>query len=126
MSSLLRSVSFPQNIYSKFAEIGRDGIFHPLGALLFTNGTYKETIKIIDEVATVPTAFDLDTRFQWVYNWSSGAVSPSPHLRLSFEALIAEEVVRYIALWEVEFRPSLTTLRYRVRERLRKDKALPD
>ena len=113
---------FYPSIYSKSAEICRDGTFHPLGALLFTNGTYKNTIKIIDEVATVRTALDLDTRFQWVYNWSSGTISPSPHLKLSFEALIAEEVARYIALWEIEFRPSLTTLRYKVRVHLRKDR----
>jgi len=74
--------------------------YHPLGALLFVNGTYRETLKIINQV-NVP-AEQYIAGAEWRYDYKSGAVgqqAQSPQLVQQIQA----EAARYIQQWPTAF-----------------------
>jgi hypothetical protein len=78
--------------------------FHPLGALLYTNTTYRETIKIIDQVDVPSIPFHNGTP-AYVYDWQSGAIAPVPAATTEFKILLIAEIARYAAYWALEFGP---------------------
>ena len=86
--------------------------FHPLGALLYTNTTYRETLKIIDTVG-VPSVPFLGNLPKWDYDWKTGALQPAPILTSAFNETLASELPRYISFWETEFAPNLTSIGYK-------------
>jgi hypothetical protein len=99
--------------------------FHPLGALLFSNASYPETLKVLD-VAGVPaipymvgqrvcqsslfiyqkprTRYVL-TCVKWVYNITTGFTVQSPPVPAAFATLVAQEFQRYSDYWTTVFAP---------------------
>lgn len=87
--------------------------YHPLGALLFTNTTWANTIKIINEVG-VPAVPFLEGNTQWVYNYTTGAVQAAPAITPAFLAALQVEVPKYIEFWETSFGPEYQSIGYKV------------
>ena len=106
------SCSCPIDPISSVANDHSD-TYHPLGALLFTNITYRETLKIINTV-DVPAVPFTDGSFQWEYDWTNGIVQAAPAITTSFESLLAQEIAKYTAFWEAEFAPTLVSVGYKV------------
>jgi len=82
------------------------GIFHPLGAAFFSNATYTETVKIIDESGVPIESFSLaSSRQAFQFNITTGITEP--YLALPPQALpaVAAEIPRYIQLWNRDFAP---------------------
>ncbi|EMD91513.1 hypothetical protein COCC4DRAFT_57460 [Bipolaris maydis ATCC 48331] len=89
------------------------GIFHPLGAAFFSNGTYTETVGILNKTDVAIEPFSLaGARSQYIYNFTSGDILPSPALSAQFAATVAAEIPRYVVLWNERFRPA-SVLNYR-------------
>lgn len=82
------------------------GIFHPLGAAFYSNGSYTQTLKVLD-IAGVPSEdFALTgtgTRQPFGFNYSTGVTAPVRELNLTFVAQLASEIPRYIQTWNTEF-----------------------
>jgi hypothetical protein len=74
-----------------------------LGALLFSNATYTETLKIV-EISGV-RAIPFVTGQRWLYNWTSGVTGPSPAISSAFATLVGQEFQRYTAYWYSIFAP---------------------
>ena len=87
--------------------------FHPLGALLFTNGTYREALKIINKVE-VPAVPFLDGMPRWAYDYLSGAVQPVPNVSALSTVVLIEEIARYSLFWATEFSPLYSSVGYKV------------
>ncbi|RDI78266.1 hypothetical protein Vi05172_g11772 [Venturia inaequalis] len=98
-------------IFDKQAEIGGkcqayyDNVFHPLGAAFFSNLTYTETVKVINNVSVPASEFSLagSTRQQFNINVTTGATSQVVPPSLAFRQLLAAEVPKYILLWTQQF-----------------------
>ncbi|KAI0683359.1 hypothetical protein BC835DRAFT_1296206 [Cytidiella melzeri] len=96
---------------------GPNGVYHPLGALLFTNQTYVNTLPLI-EAANLPLTPGISMPNGWQY-WQYGPgaaatnVTQMPAVTPEEEALIAAELVKYTAQWTLEFAPLYTSLRYK-------------
>ncbi|TID25967.1 FAD/NAD(P)-binding domain-containing protein [Venturia nashicola] len=98
-------------IFDKQPEIGGkcqayyDNVFHPLGAAFFSNLTYTETLKVINNVSVSASEFSLagTARTQFNINVTTGVttrvVSPTP----TFQQLLAAEVPKYTQLWTQQF-----------------------
>ncbi|KAF1956436.1 FAD/NAD(P)-binding domain-containing protein [Byssothecium circinans] len=87
-----------------------EGIFHPLGAAFFSNVTYPETVKVVDESGVSIEEFALaGARQQYQFNITTGATEPLPTLSPQFRQLLASEVPRYVQLWNRDFAPISTT-----------------
>jgi len=76
--------------------------FFPLGAVLFTKGTYVETVKIIEETQTPYVNFSHGERF--AFDWKNGGLSPIVVPDVIRQALIQEFQV-YAQLWQTKFAP---------------------
>ena len=85
--------------------------FHPLGALLFTNATYREALKVINKVG-VPAVPFRDGMPRWAYDAASGAVQAVPAVSALSKAVLAEEVARYSIFWAAEFAPRYAAVGY--------------
>ncbi|KAF2266973.1 hypothetical protein CC78DRAFT_531068 [Lojkania enalia] len=82
------------------------GIFHPLGAAFFSNGTYQETLKVIDKSGVSIEPFALaGEREQFRFNYSTGSIEQVPQLSNAFVAVLLSEIPRYINLWTTKFAP---------------------
>jgi len=110
-------------VFDKQPEVGGkcqeyyDGkTYHPLGALLFTNETYKNTLPLI-QAANLPLTPGISMPNGWQY-WLYGPgqaasnVTKEPTLTPAQIALIAVELAKYTLFWETEFAPKYTALRY--------------
>ncbi|KAF2805484.1 FAD/NAD(P)-binding domain-containing protein [Mytilinidion resinicola] len=100
-------------IFEKQAEVGGKcqtyydkGGFHPLGALLFSNATYTETVKIVDEANVPIYPFSANGGGEgWNYNWTTGATMEIAATSAQFQAALGAEIGRYIQLWNQVFAP---------------------
>ncbi|KAH7385702.1 hypothetical protein BKA66DRAFT_461827 [Pyrenochaeta sp. MPI-SDFR-AT-0127] len=82
------------------------GLFHPLGAAFFSNATYPETIKILNQTNVSIEPFALaGARSMFRYNYTTGSIEANPSLAPQFLATVSAEIPRYIALWNQRFRP---------------------
>ena len=90
---------------------------HPIGALIFTNETYRETLPIIDAsgVSAIPFANISDGK-NWLYDPESGYVqqAESSLSNLTKSPLFQAEIDRYIKFWNTEFAP-VAVVGYKVR-----------
>jgi hypothetical protein len=94
------------------------GIFHPLGAAFFSNASYPETLKVINESGVSIEEFALaGARDQFRFNITTGATDALPALSAQASQLVVTEVPRYIQLWNRDFAP-ISTTNYKVRGRL--------
>ncbi|KAI0083271.1 hypothetical protein BDY19DRAFT_900543 [Irpex rosettiformis] len=95
---------------------GPDGTtYHPLGALLFTNETYHETLPIIEASGLPITPGIAPPVWQrYAYGPSEDAIFvteyPSPSEAEELE--IAQEMLRYKTYWEETFAPTYTAIGY--------------
>lgn len=97
------------------ADHPRRGIFHPLGAAFFSNASYPETVKVINESGVAIEEFALaGAREQFLFNITTGVTEAVPALSPQALQLVAAEVPRYIQLWTRDFAPISTTF-YKVR-----------
>ncbi|KAF2833004.1 FAD/NAD(P)-binding domain-containing protein [Ophiobolus disseminans] len=86
------------------------GIFHPLGAAFFSNATYPEFIKILNESNVAIEPFKLaGAREMYRYNYTDGLIELNPAPTPQFFAAVSSEIPRYVALWNQRFRPISTT-----------------
>lgn len=91
------------------------GIFHPLGAAFYSNVSYPETLKVINQTNVTSEPFYLaGTRASYRYNYVSGAIDKAPPTPLTFSAALQAEIPRYTALWNERFRP-ISEVNYKVR-----------
>ncbi|KAI0083272.1 hypothetical protein BDY19DRAFT_998693 [Irpex rosettiformis] len=95
---------------------GPDGTtYHPLGALLFTNETFHETLPII-EASGLPLTPGIDPPVwkRYAYGLSEYAISVKDYpLPTEAEELeIAREMLRYKTYWESTFAPTYTAIGY--------------
>ncbi|KAF2018538.1 FAD/NAD(P)-binding domain-containing protein [Aaosphaeria arxii CBS 175.79] len=84
------------------------GIFHPLGAAFFSNGTYPETVKVINASGVSVEPFALAgarQQFQFNYTTESGDIKPAPGITVPMIARLGEEIPRYIQTWQRRFAP---------------------
>lgn len=90
-----------------------------MGALLFANETYRETLPIIHAsgVSVIPFPNISDGR-NWLYDLKSGSVTvqqaESSILNLTKDQNFQAEIDRYINFWKTEFAP-LAVIGYKVR-----------
>lgn len=85
--------------------------YHPLGALLFSNATYTEALKVINESGVQAIPFVTGQR--WLYNETTGVTVQSPSISAAFAALVGQEFQRYVAYWTTVFAP-YSTIGYKV------------
>jgi len=82
------------------------GIFHPLGAAFFSNATYPETIKILNQANVPIEPFALTgSREVFRYNYTNGLIQASPALPPQLLAAVSAEIPRYVQLWNQRFQP---------------------
>ncbi|KAF1941829.1 FAD/NAD(P)-binding domain-containing protein [Clathrospora elynae] len=105
-------------MFERQAEVGgkcqayydEQGIFHPLGAAFFSNATYTETIRILNQTDVSIEPFALaGAREQFRYNFSTGSIDANPAIAPQFLASVSAEIPRYVALWNQRFRPISVT-----------------
>jgi hypothetical protein len=93
------------------------GLFHPMGALIFSNETYRETLPIIDASGLPSMAFGNRGAGNWIYDYGTGHVqdSTSSISNIMSSSLFQAEIDKYINFWNTEFAP-LATIGYKVRD----------
>jgi hypothetical protein len=80
-----------------------------------SNASYPETINILNQTDVDVEPFQLaGARQMYTYNYSTGAVAPTPDLAPQFSVAVSSEIPRYIQLWNERFRP-ISTTNYKVR-----------
>lgn len=89
------------------------GLFHPMGALLYSNETYTETLPIVDASGLPSYPFSYTVK-GWLFDWTDGTVIQAPASPDQLYPLIEADVERFITYWETEFAPNLTTIGYKV------------
>lgn len=106
-------------VFEKRPEVGgkcqayydANGLFHPLGAVLFTKGTYTETLKVIESTG-VPYG-NFSTYTPWVFNWTTGVVEPSPPITPEIAQALGADFQTYSQLWATTF-AGLSGIGYKV------------
>ncbi|TVY34652.1 Uncharacterized protein LOCC1_G008301 [Lachnellula occidentalis] len=98
-----RTVTFEKQdaVGGKCQAVYQDGGFSPLGALIFTPPTYRESIKMIVKTGMASVPFVSGDKYQ--YNAMSGAIWPKPAPPPGFTPLFMQEVGRYIDWWNKNF-----------------------
>ena len=94
-------------------------MYHPLGALLFANETYYNTIPLVN-AAGLPLAPGISAVNGWRssdYGPGKQAIDvvPAPPPSEAEQSLLEKEYAQYVAQWTAEFEPQYTALRYTVR-----------
>ncbi|KAI0087479.1 FAD/NAD-P-binding domain-containing protein [Irpex rosettiformis] len=88
-------------------------LYHPLGALIFTNQTWVNTLPII-EASGLPLSPGPNVTSGFIYGagFTASLVVPVPPVTDAQKALLASEFQRYAAFWTANFAPKYTALRY--------------
>ncbi|CZT08465.1 uncharacterized protein RCO7_08200 [Rhynchosporium graminicola] len=94
----------------KCQAVYADNTFHPLGALLFSNASYPETLKVI--ATSGVTSVPLQTGQRWLFDAQSGGVTQAPAITSAFSTLVGQEFQRYAQYWTTIFAP-YSALRYK-------------
>ncbi|KAH7095623.1 hypothetical protein FB567DRAFT_34976 [Paraphoma chrysanthemicola] len=85
-------------------------LFHPLGAAFFSNATYPETLKVLNQTNVSIEPFKLaGTREMFRYNYTTGSIEANPPVAPQFYAAVSAEIPRYIQLWMQRFAPISAT-----------------
>lgn len=88
-----------------------DGSYHPLGGLLFSNGTYTESLKVIAQTNVLSTPFNTGTRY--TYNYTTGVTTQNAPVTAAFATLMGSEYQRYAVFWSTVWAP-YNAMRYKV------------
>lgn len=89
-----------------------DPLFHPLGALLLSNVTYKETLPVV-EASGVPLLPFANTAKTWLFDWITGEVQEAPLSPPELFLLVQEDTQRYTVFWNNIFSPKMTNIGYK-------------
>jgi len=110
----LEANGFQTVIFEKDPEVGGKcqayyddlGLFHPLGAILYSNETYRETLPLIDASGLTSIPFDHKTK-NWLYDYKTGHVTRASSSLSNFtdSSSFTAEIDRYIHFWTTEFAP---------------------
>lgn len=87
------------------------GYFHPLGAVLFEEDTYVETMKWIKQTG-VPYNATGSTE-DWYFDWKTGASGQTPPTPKDVQTALVLEYRRYAEFWNAHFK-SLNVAGYKV------------
>ncbi|KAJ7114388.1 hypothetical protein C8R44DRAFT_832939 [Mycena epipterygia] len=121
IANRLQAKGYTTVIFEKDAEVGGKcqvyydehlylvifiGLFHPMGALLYWNQTYRETLPVIDVSDVSSFAFGY-TSPEWLYDWRNGYTEEvsTPLSELTPNELFKEEIERYTTFWNTQFTP---------------------
>ncbi|KAF2120679.1 hypothetical protein BDV96DRAFT_484959 [Lophiotrema nucula] len=115
-ASRLEAKGYKAVIFDKQTELGgkcqayydEKGIFHPLGAAFFSNATYTETVKVVNDsgVSIQPFALAGDReQFRFNYTTADASIQEVPSLSPQFIQLLLLEIPRYASLWTTKFAP---------------------
>lgn len=87
-----------------------------MGALLFSNETYQNTLPIIDASGLPSLPFGTGEDDTWLYDYKTGHVqeSTSSITNITSNSLLQVEIDKYINFWNTEFAP-LASIGYKVR-----------
>lgn len=87
-----------------------------MGALLFSNETYRETLPLIDASGLPSLPFGNGEHDTWLYEYQTGHVqhSTSSISNTTSSPLFQAEINKYINFWNTEFAP-LATIGYKAR-----------
>lgn len=92
------------------------GIFHPLGAAFFSNATYPETLKVLNQTNVSIESFALaGAREMFRYNYTNGLIDLNPAPAPQFFAAVSAEIPRYVQVWNERFR-KISATNYKVRQ----------
>ncbi|KAJ7491805.1 FAD/NAD-P-binding domain-containing protein [Mycena galericulata] len=114
IANRLQAKGYDTVIFEKDAEVGgkcqayydEQDLFHPMGALLYSNETYRETLPVIDASGVSSFTFGY-TSPEWLYDWHNGYTEEisTPLSELTANELFKEEIERYTTFWNTEFAP---------------------
>jgi hypothetical protein len=91
-------------------------LFHPLGAAFFSNASYPETLKVLNQTDVSIEPFQLaGAREMFRYNYTTGAIEVNPPVAPQFFAAVSAEIPRYVSLWNQRFGP-ISATNYKVRQ----------
>ncbi|KAI0007584.1 hypothetical protein F4779DRAFT_591384 [Xylariaceae sp. FL0662B] len=98
-----RTVIFEKQdaVGGKCQAVYQDDGFSPLGALIFTPPTYRESIKMIVNTGMSSVPFVSGDKYQ--YNATNGAIWEKPTPPPGFNVLFMQEIGRYINWWNKNF-----------------------
>lgn len=86
-----------------------------MGALLFSNQTYRETLPIIDASGLPSMPFGNGGGEDWLYDYKTGHVQHDASSSFNTSSpLFQAEIDKYTNFWNTEFAP-LATIGYKVR-----------
>ncbi|OAK98793.1 FAD/NAD(P)-binding domain-containing protein [Phaeosphaeriaceae sp. SRC1lsM3a] len=81
-----------------------EGIFHPLGAAFFSNASYPETLKVLNQTNVSIESFALaGAREMFRYNYTNGLIDLNPSPAPQFFAAVSAEIPRYVQVWNQRF-----------------------
>ncbi|KAI8592188.1 FAD/NAD-P-binding domain-containing protein [Geranomyces variabilis] len=85
------------------------GLFHPLGALLFANETYANTLPLIDASGVLATPFTYSFK-NWLYEWHTGHVEEQKESikATTDRAIFRAQLNKYVDFWNKEFKPTVS------------------
>ncbi|KAJ3158112.1 hypothetical protein HDU86_003064 [Geranomyces michiganensis] len=91
------------------AYYDEQGLFHPLGALLFANETYVNTLPLIDASGVLATPFTYSFK-NWLYEWHTGHVEEQKESikATTDRAIFRAQINKYIDFWNAEFKPTIS------------------
>lgn len=114
VANRLEAKGYETVIFDKHPEVGGKcqayydglGLFHPMGALLFSNVTYRETLPIINASGLQAFPFENNGK-NWRYDPDSGYVQQTnvTNGNLTRLPVFQAEIDRYINFWNTEFAP---------------------
>ncbi|KAI0341193.1 FAD/NAD-P-binding domain-containing protein [Trametopsis cervina] len=89
-------------------------VYHPLGALIFTNQTWANALPIIlaSGLPLSPTSQFMEHGFYYGAGSAASTVGPVPALTADQQAVIAQELQKYAQYWQGTFAPTYLVPRY--------------
>ncbi|SPN99731.1 uncharacterized protein DNG_02582 [Cephalotrichum gorgonifer] len=97
-------------IFEKQATVGgksqavyKDDWFLPLGAVLFNEDSYVETVKLVEQTGVPYRNFSAGER--WTFDWKSDDAEVIPGATEDFEQALVLEYLRYSEIWTTVYEP---------------------
>ncbi len=85
-----------------------------MGALIYSNATYTETLKIIDQSGVPSYQFGYAAK-PWLFDWRTGVVTLAQSSLADLYPLLKPDIDRYTQFWNANIGPHWGSIGYRVR-----------